>query len=111
MAGNVLFPNQQASQQGPYRAANYGQAPPDQLQFYSSNYSQYGIFPPAVLQVDMKKDIQSSQRSSMQGIRSGRSTPLAGYPDHLRMEGQMGWLAAFGTSGYSDGISSKITYF
>ena len=35
---------------------------------------------------------------------SGRSTPLAGYPEQYRMEGKMGWLAAFGTGGYPDGI-------
>ena len=35
---------------------------------------------------------------------SGRSTPLAGYPEQYRMEGKMGWLAAFGTSSYPDGI-------
>jgi hypothetical protein len=41
----------------------------------------------------------------MQGARmSGRSTPLAGYPEQYRMEGKMGWLAAFGTSSYPDGI-------
>jgi len=34
---------------------------------------------------------------------SGRSTPLAGYPDQYRIEGKMGWLAAFGTAGYPDG--------
>jgi hypothetical protein len=34
---------------------------------------------------------------------SGRSTPLAGYPEQYRMEGKMGWLAAFGTAGYPDG--------
>jgi hypothetical protein len=36
---------------------------------------------------------------------SGRSTPAlaSGYPDY-RMEGKMGWLAAFGTGGYPDGI-------
>lgn len=40
----------------------------------------------------------------MQGTRiSGRSTPLAGYPEQYRMEGKMGWLAAFGTAGYPDG--------
>jgi len=40
----------------------------------------------------------------MQGARmSGRSTPLAGYPEQYRMEGRMGWLAAFGTAGYPDG--------
>ena len=40
----------------------------------------------------------------MQGARmSGRSTPLAGYPEQYRMEGKMGWLAAFGTAGYPDG--------
>jgi len=36
---------------------------------------------------------------------SGRSTPLAGYPEQYRMEGRMGWLAAFGTAGYPDGKS------
>jgi tRNA A37 N6-isopentenylltransferase MiaA len=46
MAGNVLFQNQQ-SQQGPYRTTTtYGAESPhsgsDQLQFYSSNYNQYG---------------------------------------------------------------------
>jgi protein YIPF5/7 len=36
---------------------------------------------------------------------SGRSTPLAGYPEQYRIEGKMGWLAAFGTAGiYPDGI-------
>jgi hypothetical protein len=40
----------------------------------------------------------------MQGTRmSGRSTPLAGYPEQYRLEGKMGWLAAFGTAGYPDG--------
>jgi len=40
----------------------------------------------------------------MQGARmSGRSTPLAGYAEPYRMEGKMGWLAAFGTAGYPDG--------
>jgi hypothetical protein len=42
----------------------------------------------------------------MQDTRmSGRSTPLTGYPEQYRMEGKMGWLAAFGTSGYPDGMS------
>ena len=35
---------------------------------------------------------------------SGRSTPLSGYPEQYRPEGRMGWLAAFGTAGYPDGI-------
>jgi len=89
----VLFQNQQ-SQQGPYRTTTtYGAESPhsgsDQLQFYSSNYNQY--------------DAQGGYRNSMQGARmSGRSTPLAGYPEQYRMEGRMGWLAAFGTAGYPD---------
>ena len=45
MAGNVLFQNQH-SQQPPYRGGGYGPGSPsnapDQLQFYSSNYNQYG---------------------------------------------------------------------
>ena len=41
----------------------------------------------------------------MQGARiSGRSTPLAGYP-----EGKMGWLAAFGTTGYPDGMTYTLS--
>jgi hypothetical protein len=36
---------------------------------------------------------------------SGRSTPLAGYPEQYGMEGNMGWLAAFGTAGYPDGMT------
>jgi hypothetical protein len=39
---------------------------------------------------------------------SGRSTPLAGYPEQYRMEGRMGWLAAFGTAGYPDGNSPRV---
>jgi hypothetical protein len=35
---------------------------------------------------------------------SGRSTPLAGYPEQYGMEGKIGWLAAFGTAGYPDGM-------
>ena len=40
---------------------------------------------------------------------SGRSTPLAGYPEQYRIEGKMGWLAAFGTAGYPDGIMQCIS--
>ena len=39
---------------------------------------------------------------------SGRNTPLAGYPEQYRVEGKMGWLAAFGTAGYPDGIMQSI---
>jgi len=50
-------------------------------------------------------------RNSMQGARmSGRSTPLAGYPDYSRMEGKTGWLAAFGTGGYPDGKTSRSRF-
>ena len=42
----ALFQNPQAQQQGPYRGPAYG-APnvggSDQLQFYTSNYNQYGM--------------------------------------------------------------------
>ena len=96
MAANVLFQNQQMpqQQQGPYRSpSGYPAAAggTDQLQFYPSNYSQY----------DTSGD---GYRNSMQGTRmSGRNTPLAGYPEQYRIEGKMGWLAAFGTAGYPDG--------
>jgi len=33
---------------------------------------------------------------------SGRTTPFTTYPEQYRMEGKMGWLAAFGTGGYPD---------
>jgi hypothetical protein len=96
MAANVLFQNQQMpqQQQGPYRSpSGYPAAAAggtDQLQFYPSNYNQY--------------DTSGGYRNSMQGTRmSGRSTPLAGYPEQYRIEGKMGWLAAFGTAGYPDG--------
>ena len=92
MAANVLFHGQQMPpQQGAYRVpSGYASAGTDQLQFYPSNYNQY--------------DTGGGYRNSMQGTRmSGRSTPLAGYPEHYRMEGKMGWLAAFGTGGYPDG--------
>ena len=47
----------------------------------------------------------------MQGVRtSGRSTPLAGYAEPYRMEGKMGWLAAFGTSTYPDGTASAKVF-
>jgi hypothetical protein len=107
MAGNVLFQNQQ-SQQGPFRstASAYGAESPhsgsDQLQFYSSNYNQYGTKPDASKLT--LEDAQGGYRNSLQGARmSGRSTPLAGYTEQYRMEGRMGWLAAFGTTGYPDG--------
>jgi hypothetical protein len=93
MAANVLFNGQQQvpPQQGAYRGpSGYPSAGTDQLQFYSSNYSQY--------------DTSGGYRNSMQGTRmSGRSTPLAGYSEQFRMEGKIGWLAAFGTGGYPDG--------
>ena len=92
MAANVLFQNQQmAQQQGPYRSPQgYPPTGTDQLQFYPSTYNQY--------------DTSGGYRNSLQGTRmSGRSTPLAGYPEQYRVEGKMGWLAAFGTAGYPDG--------
>jgi hypothetical protein len=97
MAGNVLFQNQQMpqqQQQGPYKSpSGYPSAGTDQLQFYPSSYGQYDTTGGA------------GYRNSMQGTRmSGRSTPLAGYPEQYRMEGKMGWLAAFGSAGYPDGI-------
>ena len=56
-----------------------------------------------------QKDAQGGYRTSMQGARmSGRSTPLAGYPEQYRMEGRMGWLAAFGTAGYPDGENPRV---
>jgi hypothetical protein len=45
----------------------------------------------------------------MQGVRtSGRSTPLAGYAEPYRMDGKMGWLAAFGTVTYPDGTPATV---
>jgi len=35
-------------------------------------------------------------------MQGGRSTPFAGYPEQYRTETKMGWLAAFGTTGYPD---------
>ena len=42
----------------------------------------------------------------MQGARmqSGRSTPLASYADGYRALESTGWIAAFSTTGYPDGI-------
>jgi hypothetical protein len=34
---------------------------------------------------------------------NGRSTPM-GYPETYRRDVKMGWLAAFGTGGYPDGM-------
>lgn len=107
MAGNVLFQNQQSQ---PYRGSSYGPGSPsggtDQLQFYSSNYNQYGDHKPGT-RAD-ETDTQGGHRNSMQGARmSGRSTPLAGYPEQYRMEGKMGWLAAFGIAGYPDGVPTR----
>jgi hypothetical protein len=52
-------------------------------------------------------------RNSMQGARmSGRGTPAlasTGYPDY-RTEDKMGWLAAFSTGGYPDGIHVRGQY-
>jgi hypothetical protein len=51
-----------------------------------------------------EQDASSGYRNSMQGARtSGRSTPLAGYAEPYRMDGKIGWLAAFGTVTYPDG--------
>jgi hypothetical protein len=106
MTGNILFQNQQHQSQGPYRGMSYGIGSPpttgsDQLQFYSSNY---GIPSISISQLSVDSS-QGGYRNSLQGNRmSGRSTPLAGYPEHYGMEGKMGWLAAFGTSGYPDGM-------
>jgi hypothetical protein len=45
----------------------------------------------------------------MQGVlTSGRSTPLAGYAEPYRMDGKMGWLAAFGTVTYPDGTRATL---
>lgn len=55
---------------------------------------------------------QGGYRNSLQGNRmSGRSTPLAGYPEQYGMEGKMGWLAAFGTAGYPDGMIADELYY
>ncbi|KAK9470949.1 uncharacterized protein V1510DRAFT_421576 [Dipodascopsis tothii] len=83
---NVLFPNQgQYGQQAPSPAAN-------NLQFYSSNYdsaSSYGMRP-------------AGSSSSLGSTYFGSAGAGAGQSAATGERLSEGWLAAFGTGGYSD---------